>query len=112
MAVLSKASSSTHTLEDFLPSCKRSHYQSPGGGPVVLLPGLSLLMGVLAECLLMASHQCLVKRHHLPLLWDKGPLRSHLGCGLPDLVSDAATWSGQSQCSRARGEGTPGTDPC
>ena len=44
--------------------------------PEVFLPCLSHQMGVLAKCLLTASHQHFVKRHYLMLLQTGGPLRS------------------------------------
>ena len=50
----------------------------------VFLPCLSYQTGVLAKCLLMASHQHFVKRHYLPLLQTGWPLRSCLGCGLAE----------------------------
>ena len=51
--------------------------------PEVFLPCLSYQMGVLAECLLMASHQHFVKRHYLPLLITGGPLGVALDVASP-----------------------------
>ena len=115
-----QAGSFNHASEDFCQVARGLTIKAQVVVLVVLLPGLSYETGVLAECFMMASRQCLVKRHHLLPLWTRGPLRNHLVCGLPRGQGTCWVWQvmlplgpGQRpRCIGAEGEGTLAMDPC